>query len=347
MFDPATLILLALVTDALIGDPRVLYRYVPHPVVVIGAVIEFGDRHLNNAPDQRMQAVAGGALLTVCVLGLTIFSAVLIHLTLARSPIGSYIEVVLVSTLIAFRGLYDHVRAVAVALGRNLGDGREAVAHIVGRDPDSLDEAGVARAAIESAAENFSDGVMAPVFWGLMLGLPGIAAYKAINTLDSMIGHRTPRYQHFGQVAAGLDDMVNWVPARLSGSLFCIAALLTPGADAKQAWISMLRDARKHRSPNAGWQEAAVAGALGVALAGPRQYANKQIDDAWMGIESAPIPGQTSVDHGAGQTPRKANMGRDPHDATADDVHRALRLYLTAGAALTALLAVLAALEFD
>lgn len=338
MFDPATLILLALIADALVGDPRALYRYVPHPVVVIGAMIGFGDRHLNNAPEQRAQAVAGGALLTVVVLGLTISFAALIHMALAKLPIGSYIEVILASTLIAFRSLNDHVRTVALALQQSLDAGREAVAHIVGRDPDSLDEAGVARAAIESAAENFSDGVVAPVFWGLMLGLPGIVAYKAINTLDSMIGHRTPRYLYFGRVAARLDDLVNWIPARLSGLLFCIAALLTPGANAKQAWTSMLRDARKHRSPNAGWQEAAVAGALGIALAGPRQYANQQIDDAWMGIESDP-------GHRSSHLPNHQDTSRDPHSVTADDVHSALRLYLTAGAALTTLLAILAALE--
>ncbi|MFT5445332.1 MAG: adenosylcobinamide-phosphate synthase [Gammaproteobacteria bacterium] len=320
MLEPSAIVLLALVLDMAIGDPRTLYRHVAHPVVLIGRVIDFGDRVLNSPGAAPAKAIASGALLVILVLGASIVIGWLMHTALARVAFGGYLEALFVSTLLAFRSLFDHVRAVALALEDSLDTARIAVAHIVGRDPDSLDGPAVARAAIESAAENFSDGVVAPVFWAVLLGLPGILAYKAINTLDSMIGHRTPRHLYFGRVAAHLDDIANWVPARLSGVLFCIAASFTPGANARSAWSSMLRDARKHRSPNAGWQEAAVAGALGIALAGPRQYGDERVNDAWLGH-----PPDSSRDSAA-------------QHATAADVHRALRLYLIAGAVLTALL---------
>ena len=180
---------------------------------------------------------------------------------------------IVASTLIAQRSLHDHVARVAAALEQNgLAAGREAVSHIVGRDPDALDEAGVARAAIESLAENFSDGVVAPVFWLMVGGLAGGAAYKAINTADSMIGHRTPRHEAFGFAAARLDDLVNLPASRLSALLIVAAAAVTAGASATDAWRAVLRDASRHRSPNAGYPEAAMAGALGLALAGPRVY---------------------------------------------------------------------------
>ncbi len=208
------------------------------------------------------------------------------------------------STLIAARGLYDHVAAVAAGLEQGLEGGRQAVAHIVGRDPASLDAHGVARAAIESTAENFADGVVAPLFWGVVLGLPGMAAYKAINTLDSMIGHRSPRYVHFGRFAARLDDVANWLPARLSALLILAAALCLPGTTPAAGWRAVWRDAPRHRSPNAGWPEAAMAGALGLSLAGPRRYAGELVDDAWMG---------------AGRTA-----------ALTADVNRALRVFIIA-----------------
>jgi adenosylcobinamide-phosphate synthase len=198
-------------------------------------------------------------------------------------PGGWILEAVLASTLIAFRGLHDHVRAVAEALDRGLADARAAVAHIVGRDPARLDAPGVARAAAESLAENFSDGVVAPLFWFALLGLPGLCAYKAINTLDSMIGQRNPRYEYFGKAAARLDDGVNWVPARLAGLILVAAARFLPEARARGAWRAIRRDADRHRSPNAGWQEAALAGALGFRLAGPRDYPDGPVEDAWMG----------------------------------------------------------------
>jgi len=165
----------------------------------------------------------------------------------------------------------------------DLAGARGAVAHLVGRDPDSLDRHGVARATVESLAENFSDGVLAPAFWYLVLGLPGLCAYKAINTLDSMVGYRTPRHASFGMVSARLDDLANWIPARIAAGMVMLAALFTPSARAFAALRTALRDAPRHRSPNAGWPEAAFAGALGLALAGPRRYGGKTLEDAWMG----------------------------------------------------------------
>jgi adenosylcobinamide-phosphate synthase len=208
------------------------------------------------------------------------------------------------STLIAQKSLYQHVAAVASGLETGgLGGGRLAVSRIVGRDPEALDQAGVSRAAIESLAENFSDGVVAPVFWAALFGLPGLLAYKVINTGDSMIGHKTERHLQFGWAAARLDDLLNLVPARLSALIVCAAAWLLPGADPLAAWRAMWRDARKHRSPNAGWPEAAFAGALSLAIAGPRVYHGEHVDDHWM------------------------NDGGRPH-AAAPDIRMALRLFV-------------------
>jgi len=194
------------------------------------------------------------------------------------------LEAALAFSLIAQRDLHDHVRRVAVALvNEGLPGGRREVAMIVGRDPEALDEPGVCRAAIESLAENFADGVVAPVFWYLLAGLPGLMAYKAVNTADSMIGHKTERYLHFGWASARFDDLLNLVPSRLSGLLFVVAAVALPGGDPKEAVRAMLRDAPQHKSPSAGWPEAALAGALGLALAGPRRYHGELVRDAWMG----------------------------------------------------------------
>jgi adenosylcobinamide-phosphate synthase len=198
-------------------------------------------------------------------------------------PYGWLALGVLMSSLLAFRGLHQHVAAVADGLGRSLADGRRAVARIVGRDPARLDRPGVARAAIESTAENFADGVVAPLFWGLLLGLPGMLAYKAINTQDSMIGHRSQRYLHFGRFAARLDDFSNWLPARLGALLLLTAAGALRDASPAEGWRAMWRDAPRHRSLNAGWPEAAMAGCLGLRLAGPRHYGGEPVEDAWMG----------------------------------------------------------------
>ncbi|WP_282609992.1 adenosylcobinamide-phosphate synthase CbiB [Pelagibius sp. Alg239-R121] len=279
----AQILLFALALDSALGDPRWLYSVVPHPVVVIGQLIDRLEKRLNRPHLSRASKLTKGMLLTLGIIGLSAFCGAVILVLADWLPGGSVLEVLAVSSLLAFRGLYDEVKRVATFLGRSLADGRWAVSKIVGRDPESLDEAGVARAAVESLAENFSDGVVAPLFWYCLLGLPGLCAYKAINTLDSMIGHKNPRYEAFGKFAARLDDLANLVPARLAGLFFVVAAALHPAADHRRAWQIMLRDARKHNSPNAGWQEAAVAGALDFALAGPRRYGSTVVEDHWMG----------------------------------------------------------------
>lgn len=309
-------LLLAMAIDLLAGDPRWLYRLLPHPVVLLGRLIAVLDRALNRQSLPRGRRLLLGALCTTLVVGLAGGLGALLHQLLSGLPFGWVVEGVLASSLLAFRGLYDAVRRVARGLAESLEAGRAAVAHIVGRDPASLDAGGVGRAAAESAAENFSDGFVAPVFWFLLLGLPGLLAYKAVNTLDSMIGHRNARYEAFGKAAARLDDAVNFLPARLAGLLIVLAALLLPGASAGGAWRALRRDAPRHRSPNAGWQEAALAGALGLALAGPRQYGGQMVEDHWMGD------------------------GR--REVTAEDLGRVLDLYLAAGGLLFA--AVMAAL---
>lgn len=272
----------ALALDAVIGDPDWLWRRWPHPVVWIGNLIARGDRWLNRTTwRDRTRRVAGLAgLLALLVVALIAGFAVDWMLRLA--PGGPLLVALAASVLIAQRSLYDHVARVHDAFENGgLTAARAAVAMIVGRDPESLDEAGVARAAIESAAENFSDGVVAPAFWFALLGLPGLVAYKAVNTADSMIGHLSPRYRNFGWAAARFDDLVNLVPARLSGLLVALAAPLA-GGRVDGALRAMWRDAGIHRSPNAGWPEASMAGALDLALAGPRIYAAGRVDEPFL-----------------------------------------------------------------
>ncbi len=307
------ILLLALALDAVIGDPRWLYRLVPHPVALLGRLIAAGERRLNRPQIARPARLVRGLALALAVAAAAAASGWAIERALMPLPGGWGVEALVASSLLAFRGLYDHVRAVAEALGRDLDAARAEVGRIVGRDPGSLDAAGVARAAAESAAENFSDGVVAPAFWFLVLGLPGLFAYKAVNTLDSMLGHADARYEAFGKAAARLDDALNWVPARLAGLLLVAAAVLVPTASAGRAWRTMRRDASRHRSLNAGWQEAPLAGALGLRLAGPRTYPGGVVADAWMG------------------------EGRSELDA--EDLRRALDLYVAATAWLAGLLA--------
>ena len=270
-------LVVALVLDAALGDMPWLFRRIPHPVALLGRVISFLDHRLNRRERIPADRRRRGALTLALVVGLAALAG------WAEAGLGPWAEAIAVFILIAQRSLHDHVRAVASALGADLASARSAVAGIVGRDPDSLDAHGVARAAIESLAENFSDGVVAPVFWFLLLGVPGLAAYKAINTLDSMIGHRTERHRAFGAWSARADDIVNFLPARLAAILVMLAALPFPWAGARGAWEVALADAHKHRSVNAGWPEAAMAGALGLALAGPRRYGAEWTGDAWMG----------------------------------------------------------------
>jgi adenosylcobinamide-phosphate synthase len=284
--DPQTVlagVLLALALDALMGDPAWLYGRVPHPVAVIGGAVRHLERALLKEGDAPARQRRLGALLCLAVTAAAAALGVALQWLCLALPAGWFWLALPMSTLIAWRGLHRHVADVADGLDRDLGEARRAVAHIVGRDPESLDEHAVARAAIESTAENFSDGVVAPLFWGVLFGLPGMLAYKAINTLDSMIGHRTSRHLHLGRVSAWLDDAANWLPARLSALLLLIAAVTVPGLHAGAGWRAIWRDARHHRSPNAGWPEAAMAGCLGLRLAGPRRYGGTVVEDAWMG----------------------------------------------------------------
>lgn len=287
VYEPVFLVLLiALAIDAAVGWPATLFKRIGHPVTWMGALISGLDRSLNDQSMTRSRlrfngAVAVGLLIAVVgglAMAVQIVVVFLLPVWMAVAVLG-----LITASLVAQKSLYEHVAAVADGLERGgLQGGREAVAMVVGRDPKTLDEAGVGRAAIESLAENFSDGVVAPVFWAVVCGLPGIAVYKAISTADSMIGHRSPRYEAFGWAAARLDDLVNLPASRLTAGLIVLAALLR-GRSARNAASSVMRDAAHHRSPNAGWPEAAMAGGLGLALGGPRTYDGVRVEDVWMG----------------------------------------------------------------
>jgi len=285
----------ALVIDRIVGDPSALWRRVPHPVVLMGRAVErldatLNDRRLGFAARCRRGIVA--VLLLVAGVGMLGW---LVAALLVRHPFGFVVEMFLVAVFLAQKSLLDHVAAVERALRKGgIGGGRAAVSQIVGRDVTQLDEAGVARAAIESAAENFSDGVVAPAFWFALFGLPGLLVYKAVNTADSMIGHRSPRHHAFGWAAARLDDGMSFVPARLSVLLVAAAAFLSRRS-ADGAIRAALADARKHKSPNAGWPEAAVAGALGLALGGPRRYGETEVDGAWLNANGRPVAAPADI----------------------------------------------------
>lgn len=283
--DRAVVLLLGQAFDALVGEPEALWRRLPHPVVLAGRLVGWLDRRWNldgDPPTRRRDR--GVAALAVVLIAAAAAGAVLAGALGRLGLLGGLLEAGVVGVLLAQRSLHDHVTAVADAFLRDgLSGARHAVSAIVGRDPGTLDEAGVCRAAIESTAENFSDGVVAPAFWYLIAGLPGLLAYKALNTADSMIGHRSDRHRHFGWAAARLDDLANWVPARLSALLVVAAAWTLPDGEPAAAWRAARRDADRHRSVNAGWPEAAFAGALGLRLAGPRAYGGSMVEDAWMG----------------------------------------------------------------
>jgi adenosylcobinamide-phosphate synthase len=280
----AVVTLLALLIERIFGYPAGLERRIGHPAAWMGQLIDRLDAQFNRdeagSASRKATGVAAIVIL-VCIVGAV---SHFIERGLLLLPFGAVGVAILASSLIAQRSLFEHVEHVASALeAGGLEAGREAVAHIVGRDTANLDEAGVARAAIESLAENFSDAVVAPALYMLIGGLPGAAIYKAINTADSMVGHRTPRHEAFGWASARLDDLVNLPASRLSAFLIFAAARFTSSAAAGSAFGAMLRDAPRHRSPNAGYPEAAMAGALGLALAGPRHYDSKLVDDVWMG----------------------------------------------------------------
>jgi adenosylcobinamide-phosphate synthase len=276
-------LVVALIADRIIGDPDWLWRRISHPVVVFGHAIGFADRRFNHGADPGPTRRRKGL---IAIVGLLLAAAVcgwaLARLFGALGFAGTVLEVLVVAVFLAQKSLADHVAAVATGLRESgLAGGRKAVSMIVGRDPEALDQAGVSRAAIESLAENFSDGIVAPALWYALLGLPGLMAYKMLNTADSMIGHLNERYQDFGRAAAKLDDLANWPAARLSAMLIAAGAGLVKGFPAmRRAAEQSLADSGLHRSPNAGWPEAAMAGALGLALAGPRQYGGEMVMEA-------------------------------------------------------------------
>lgn len=282
---------LALLLERWLGYPQRLTDAIGHPVIWMGRFITFMEKGVDKrerTPRQRRDA----GIFTLGILLLVTLVVTLIVQQLLRSfPLGWVLEILVATPFLAQKELGRAVEGVASALRTSLDAGREAVSHIVGRDPQALDEAGVARAAIETLAESTSDGVVAPWFWLVIFGLPGIALYKAINTADSMIGHMNARYCDYGWAAAKLDDLVNWLPARLTAILVTAACFATPHASPGTAWATARRDASKHESPNAGWPEAAFAGALGFRLGGPRFYDGELVDLPSFGTGRADLVG--------------------------------------------------------
>ncbi len=281
----AFLLVCALCLDAALGEPDWLWSRVRHPAVLMGNAIGWLDDRLNHGTHRRLKGV-----LAVIVLVLAAFV-----LGRALTLLGPIVEIVICAILLAQKSLVTHVRAVGEGLLSSLAEGRAQVAMIVSRDTRDMTEPQVARSAIESAAENLSDGVIAPAFWFLIAGLPGLLVYKAVNTADSMIGYRNEKYRAFGWAAARLDDALNLIPARLT--FVMIVAL----SGQWSRWAEMVADARRHISPNAGWPEAAMARALDIALAGPRSYDGQMRDLAW-------VNGNARQDIDAAEVFRASNM---------------------------------------
>ena len=283
----AALALIAVVTEAAVGYPDGLYRRIGHPVTWIGALIAWCDKTWNSEALSYDERRWRGIYVLVLLLAVGILSGLAITAVLEELFYGIVVVLlcgVVGSSLLAQRSLYTHVAAVASALEtEGIEAGRRAVSMIVGRDTRALDEAAVSRAAIESLAENFSDGVVAPLFWMTVAGLPGAIAYKAVNTADSMIGHKSPRHLAFGWASARFDDLINLPASRLSAFWLVLAAALSPGLSPRRAIEVLRRDAGHHRSPNAGWPEAAMAGALGIQLSGPRIYDGIEVAERWVG----------------------------------------------------------------
>lgn len=301
--------LVAMALDAVVGWPGALFARIGHPVTWLGGLIGALDARWNRASDTPVQRRLIGGAAALIVIALAAAAGWLVQRVMPPDWRAVVLIGVLAWPLVALRSLHDHVAAVRNPLATgDMVAARSAVSMIVGRDPNQLEEAGIARAAIESLAENASDGVVAPLFWGALFGLPGIAGYKAINTLDSMIGHRSERHEAFGWAAARIDDVANFIPSRVTGLLFALS-----GLGRRDALLCMVRDARHHRSPNAGWPEAAMAGALGVRLCGPRSYHGELANEPW-------------VNGGAG----------DPGVA---DISRALEVYVRAMLTIVAVLA--------
>lgn len=276
-------LILAMILDAAMGEPKWLWDRAPHPAVLMGKAVGYLDRRLND--DTRK-----GGVVAVLIL---VIGAIVLGLVLVALP-WIWAEVIVGAILLAQRSLVQHVQKVGDGLRMSLAEGRRAVAMIVGRDVRDMDEAAVARGAIESGAENFSDGVIAPAFWFAIAGLPGLLMYKVVNTADSMIGYRTEKYENFGWAAARLDDVLNILPARLTAILiWCVTPTRAPLGQ-------IAADAKLHRSPNAGWPEAAMAPALGVSLSGPRSYEGEMQDFAWVNPEGRKDAGANDIDASVG-----------------------------------------------
>lgn len=275
----------AILLDMLVGDPDWLWRKYTHPIVWFGRFTGYLDKKLNlTGLSKRWRKINGIVTITALVLSALVFGVLSVMLFSQLGFLGQLVEIVIVAIFIAQKSMSDHVERVIKPLkDGDIAGARAAVSMIVGRDTTELDESSISRATIESMSENFSDGVVAPIFWFAVLGLPGLFAYKMINTADSMLGHMTEKYQSFGWASAKLDDLVNWLPARLSTLFIIISSIFGSGtAAALRAICVVLQDAKLHRSPNAGWPEAAMAGVLNVALVGPRTYAEYKVDDAYM-----------------------------------------------------------------
>ncbi|MGQ7848243.1 adenosylcobinamide-phosphate synthase CbiB [Granulosicoccus sp. 3-233] len=286
------LMLAALLLELLLGWPRWLFARVRHPVVWLGALISLLEQRFNKPSASDRQRYIAGALGSLLLIGLSAAVAGLLVRLLPDNPFGFLLEAMLASSLLAARSLYQHVAAVLAPLRcQDVPAARQAVSMIVGRDTRELEESGICSAALESLAENASDGVIAPLFWGVLLGLPGMAAYKAINTLDSMIGHRSEQYKDYGRFAARLDDVANFLPARVCAALFWLAAA------GRISFAAVARQADHHRSPNAGWPESAMAFALDVRLSGPRVYQHTISDEPWLNPTGA-APGVSALQQG-------------------------------------------------
>lgn len=286
---------MALIIERFTGYPQAVHKHISHPVVWMGELISFLDQRLNKPGVSPAEGRMRGAAALFLLIAATFFPAYVLADILSNWRLGWFVEVLLATTLIAQKSLKDHVLAVHAALGKSLPEARRAVSMIVGRDPSELDESGVSRAALESLAENSSDGIVAPLLWYALLGLPGIAVYKAINTADSMIGHKNEKYQWFGWAAARLDDVVNLPASRLTGLLF---AACRPSRFLDIVEV-MRRDAPKHQSPNAGWPEAAMAAALGLRFGGPRSYQGERVELPWMGEGRAELT-RADIKNGVG-----------------------------------------------
>lgn len=300
MPDSLFILLIALVLDWYLGEPEVLWSRFTHPIVLFGKAVAYVDKKLNHAKDSSDNQYKKGAVGISILLLIALVSAFLLEGIISfLGFFGFFLELFIVFVLLAQKSLSDHVGAVADGLKTDgLQGGRKAVGMIVGRDPSSLDQSGVSRAAIESLAENFSDGVVAPAFWYAVFGLPGIVVYKMINTADSMIAYRNEKYLWFGRVAAQIDDLANWLPARISAIIIALGAGMLNGVDAfKNAMIVALRDSGLHRSPNAGWPEAAMAGGANIALGGPRIYPEETVQQAYLNSSGKRDLGVKDITH--------------------------------------------------